>query len=68
MKKEEVIKTSCLKKLEKKLAIIEKSKDYLATELSKIRAEETELKGKIRKEKEAVSLMNKAKRLRKSKK
>ncbi len=67
MKKEEVIKSSRLEKLKKKLAIIEKSKDYLQTELSKIRAEETELKGKIRKEKEAVTLTNRAKRLRKQK-
>ena len=68
MKTEEVIKTSRLEKLEKKLVIIEKSKNYLETELSKVKTEEAELKGKIRKEREAVSLTNKAKRLRKSKK
>ena len=67
METEEMIKTSRLEKLEKKLVIIEKSKNYLGTQLAKIRAEEAELKGKIRKEKEAVSLMNKAKRLRKKK-
>jgi len=68
MKTEEVIKTSRLEKLEKKLVIIEKSKNYLEKELSKVKTEEAELKGKIRKEREAVSLTNKAKRLRKSKK
>jgi hypothetical protein len=67
MKTEEVIKTSRLEKLEKKLGVIEKSKNYLETELSKIKAQEAELKEKTRKEKQALSLMNKAKRLRKSK-
>ena len=64
MKKEEVIKTSRLESLEKKLVILEKSKNYLQTELSKLRADETELKAKIRKEKEATALTDKAKRLR----
>ena len=68
MKTEEVIKTSRLEKLEKKFEVTAKSKNYLETELSKIRIQETELKAQIRKEKEAVSLMNKAKRLRNAKK
>jgi hypothetical protein len=64
MKKERVVKTSRLKDLENKIGIIEKSKDYLMKELSKIRVRETELKERLRKEKQAVSLMNKAKKLR----
>ncbi len=58
------VKSSRLKKLEKKFNIVEKSKDYLEKELSKIKEKEAKLRVRIRKEKQAINFMNRAKRLR----
>lgn len=65
---EKEVKTSILKRLEEKLRVTEKSKDYIEEELSKIKDKEKRLREKIRKEKEAISFVNRAKRLRSSKK
>ncbi|GAI99280.1 unnamed protein product [marine sediment metagenome] len=64
MKTKEEVKSNRLKALEKKFAIIEKSKNYLEQELFKIRDIEKKLREKIRKEKKAISLLNMAKKLR----
>lgn len=61
-KKEE--KTIRLKRLEQKLLLILKSKDYVENELKKIRQKEMDVRGKIRKEKKAISFVNRAKKLR----
>jgi len=65
MKRDE--KSSRLKKFEKQLSIIRKSKNYLEKELSKIRDKEDTLEEKIRKEKKAILLTKKVKKLRSSK-
>lgn len=65
-KKKKEVKSSRLKKLEKDFSIIEKSKNYLEKELSKIKNKEGQLKEKIRKEKQAIFLTEKAKKLRSS--
>jgi len=62
------VKSSRLKKLEKKLTIVKKSENYLEGEISKIKKEKEKLKEKIKKEKQAISFMNRAKKLRASKK
>ncbi|MBU2562488.1 MAG: hypothetical protein KKF68_02400 [Nanoarchaeota archaeon] len=62
MKKSE--KSNLLKKLEGKIVIVDKTKNYLKEETSKIRKEEEKLKRKISKEKKAISLINRAKKLR----
>ncbi len=62
------VKTTRLKEFEKKLLIIKKTKAYLEKEILKIRDKETKMKEKIMKEKQAISLVNKAKKLRSSKK
>ncbi len=66
--KEMVMKSNRLKKLEKKLTLVTKTENYLKKELSKIKEKKEELEEKIRKEKEAISFVNRAKRLRGSKK
>ena len=68
MKKTKEVKSRRLKELEKKLIVVEKSENYLEEEISKIKKEKEELKEKIRKEKQAISFVNRAKRLRSSKK
>ena len=65
---EKEVKTNTLKKLEKRLKIIGKSGNYIEQELFKIKEKERKLKEKIRKEKKAISFVNRAKRLRSSKK
>jgi len=62
------VKTTRLKEFEKKLLIIKKTKAYLEKEIFKIRDKETKMKEKIIKEKQAISLVNKAKKLRSQKK
>ena len=64
MKPKEEVKTVRLKRLEGKLILILKSKRYLESELEKIRNKENYVKNNINKEKKAISLINKAKRLR----
>ena len=58
------MKTARLKRLETKLLFIEKSKAYLEKELVKIRVKEKIIKEKISKEKKAIALVIKAKKLR----
>lgn len=58
------IKTIRLKRLEGKLAIIIKSRNYVENELKRVRNEENYIKEKIRKEKKAIMLVNRAKKLR----
>jgi len=62
MKKE--VKSNRLKEFEKRLSIIQKSKNYLEKELFKIKDKEKKLRERITKEKKAISLVNKAKTLR----
>ncbi|MFH1325632.1 MAG: hypothetical protein ABIH49_02575 [archaeon] len=65
MKKEkEEIKSNNLIKLEKNLADLGKSKEYLENEISRIRKREEVLREKIRREKKATSLMKKVEKLR----
>ena len=64
MKQKKETKTIRLKRLEGKLAIVIKSKNYAENELKKIQGIEQIIKEKIRKEKKAISLVNRAKRLR----
>ena len=64
MKTKKEIKTVRLRRLEGKLALIQKSGDYLENELKKIRDKESILRDKIRKEKKAIALVTRAKRLR----
>lgn len=68
MGKTKEVKSDRLKKLEKKLMVVEKSETYLEEEISKIKKEKEKLKEKIRKEKQAISFVNRAKRLRSPKK
>ncbi len=68
MEKNKEVKSSYLKRLEKKLIGIEKSENYLMEEISKIRQKKAKLKEKIKKEKRAISLMNRAKKIRASEK
>jgi len=58
------VKTTRLKKLEGKLSLILKSKNYIENELRRIRDKEKETREKISKEKKAISLINRAKKLR----
>ena len=58
------VKTVRLRRLEEKLILIQKSKNYVENELEKIRGREAFLRDKISKEKKAISLVNRAKRLR----
>jgi len=44
--------------------LIQKSRTYVENELKKIREKEAFIRGKIRKEKKAITLVNRAKRLR----
>lgn len=62
MKKE--TKTTRLKKLEENLKVTKKSREYLETELFKIKEREVRINEKIGKEKQAMALTNKAKKLR----
>jgi len=68
MKKTKEVKSNHLKNLEKKLTVVEKSENYLEEEISKIKKEKEKFKEKIRKEKQAISFVNRAKRLRSSRK
>jgi len=67
-KRKKEVKSNRLKKFEKKFKLIEKSQNYLEKELSKIKKSKEKIREKIRKEKLAISFMNKAKKLRGSKK
>jgi len=67
-KRKKEVKSNHLKKFEKKFKLIEKSQDYLEKELSQIKRSKEKLREKIRKERLAISFINKAKRLRSSKK
>ena len=58
------VKSVRLKNLEDKFRIAEKSRNYLEEELSKIKDKQEKLKVEIRKEKQAITFMNRAKRLR----
>ena len=64
MKMKKEAKTVRLRRLEGKLAIIEKTENYLENELRKVKDKEAVLREKIRKEKKAISLVNRAKKLR----
>ena len=64
MKAKKETKTIRLKRLENKLAFLQKSKKYVDSELDRIRKREKDLSKKISKEKKAISLVNKAKKLR----
>ena len=56
--------SSRLKKLLGKLSVIDKTEAYLERELSKLREHERKLRGKIKKERKAIALVNQAKKLR----
>ncbi len=58
------VKTVRLKRLEGKLAVIEKSEEYLRNELSRLNSKERVIRDKISKEKKAIALVNRARRLR----
>ena len=58
------MKTVRLRRLEAKLSLMNKSEDYVKKELEKIRKKGAILRNKISKEKKAISLVNKAKKLR----
>ena len=66
-KRGDIVKSSLLKKLGKDLKVTEKSKKYLEKELYKIRDKEEKLRERIRKERQAIFLSNRAKKLRSSK-
>ena len=53
-----------LRNFQQKLAIVGKSKDYLERELPRLRERKAYLKEKISKEKKAIALVNRAKKLR----
>ncbi|MBI2043606.1 hypothetical protein HYT25_04425 [Candidatus Pacearchaeota archaeon] len=53
-----------LKNFKRKLTVTEKSKQYIEKELPKIRNKEAELRKKMSREKKAISLINRAKKLR----
>ena len=58
------VKTVRLRRFEEKLVLIQKSKNYLENELKKIRDKESVLRDKISKEKKAIALVTRAKKLR----
>ncbi|MEK9207808.1 MAG: hypothetical protein AAB922_04950 [Patescibacteria group bacterium] len=58
------VKTVRLRRFEEKLVLIQKSKNYLENELKKIRDKESVLRDKISKEKKAIVLVTRAKKLR----
>jgi hypothetical protein len=64
MEQKKEIKTVRLKRLEEKLALIQKTKDYLENELRKVREKEAYTRDKMGKERQAIVLVNKAKKLR----
>jgi predicted nucleic acid-binding Zn-ribbon protein len=64
MEPEKELKTKRLRKLEEKLSFILKSKCYVENEIKKIREKEKETREKISKEKKAIYLVNRAKKLR----
>jgi len=64
MKAKREEKTVRLKRLEGRLILILKSKRYLESEIEKIKKKESYIKNKISKEKKAISLINRARRLR----
>lgn len=64
MKSKKEAKTVRLRRLEDKLALVQKTENYLEEELKKIRDKGAVLREKIRKEKKAISLANRAKSLR----
>ncbi len=61
------VKSSRLKNLEKKFKILDKTVDYIEQELFKHREEKERLRTLIRKEKEAIYLAERAKKLRSQK-
>ncbi len=63
-KMQKEVKSSRLRKLKRRFEVIERSENYLKEELSKIREKKAQLKEKIRKEKKAISLTNRARMLR----
>ena len=64
MAQKKEVKTVRLRRFEYKLSLIQKSRVYVENELKKIREKETFTRGKIRKEKKAIALVNRAKKLR----
>lgn len=64
MKTKGEVKTARLKSFEGKLILLLKSKNYLENELEKVRNKESYIRNKISKEKKAISLINKARKLR----
>ena len=64
MKAKREEKTVRLRRLEGRLVLLLKSRNYLESELEKIRKKESYIRNKISKEKKAISLINRAKRLR----
>lgn len=58
------VKTRRLKSFEKQLSVTLKSKEYLEKELEKIKKKEIAQRKKIAKEKQAITLSLRAKRLR----
>lgn len=67
-KEKKAVKSSRLKKFERKFKIIDKTGNYIEKELFKNKKEKERLREIIAKEKKAISLTNKAKRLRSPKK
>ena len=61
--KKEVV-SGRLMHLQENLKVVLKSKDYLERELPRLRDRESSLRDKISKEKKAIALVNRAKRLR----
>jgi predicted nucleic acid-binding Zn-ribbon protein len=61
------VKSNRLKAFESKFRVAEKSRSYLEKELVKVKEKEAKLKLGIRKEKQAIAFMERAKRLRKTK-
>lgn len=58
------VKSARLRNFEGRYKMLDKSRKYLEKELSKVREKEAVLRKHISKEKRAISLINRAKRLR----
>lgn len=64
MGKRKGVTSGILRNLEEKLKIVRKTKLYLQKELPRLREKEVVLRQKIGKERKAIALMNRAKKLR----
>lgn len=62
--KEMSLKSRRLVTFEKNLSVIDRYRIYLERELSKVRLKESKVREKISKEKQAINLLNRAKKLR----